>query len=62
MKVIELTVKFRCNENVNDDDVSSWMDDILDLVADYDSFEEITGYALTELPEVSNSNSYIETQ
>ena len=61
MKVVELTVKFRCNDNTDEHDVSVWMDDILDLVADYDSFEETTGYEIKELPEVISVEHYMET-
>ena len=61
MKIIELTVRFKCNEDIDEKSVADWMDDLLDLTADYDAFEEATGYAIDELPEVVGVETYIET-
>lgn len=60
MKIVDITIQFRVDENVQEDDVKNWMDDILDLVIDYDSFLDATGYEIEELPEVIGCNSHIE--
>jgi len=60
MKIIVCTVSFRCDDEVQEDDVAGWLDDMLDLVVDYDAFEDATGSPLDELPEVIDFNSHME--
>lgn len=60
MKVVDITIQFRVDDDVQEEDISSWVDDLLDLVADYDSFEDATGYTIEELPEVIGCEAHME--
>jgi len=60
MKTVEVVVSFKCDYDVQSDDVLSWLSDMLEFNADYDAFEEITGYKLEELPEVCDFECYEE--
>lgn len=60
MKKVSVVVKFKCDYDVDHDDILSWLSELLQYGADYDLFEEMTGYRLKELPEVCGSECYEE--